>query len=42
MSTQPTIEMDGEILVGAEWTTPQDYIDDDLKAGLLPALKGNG
>jgi len=38
---QPTIEMDGKILVGDTWTLPESYIDDDIESGRLVALKGS-
>lgn len=36
----PSIHMDGRLLVGTTWVRPTDYEDDDLAAGLLPAMKG--
>ena len=35
-----SIFMDGRLLVGTTWVRPTDYEDDDLAAGLLPAMKG--
>ena len=36
----PSIFMDGKLLVGTTWVRPTDWQDDDLAAGLLPAMKG--
>ncbi|MGI6418461.1 MAG: hypothetical protein ACOX1P_22660 [Thermoguttaceae bacterium] len=35
-----SIFMDGRLLVGTTWVRPTDWQDDDLAAGLLPAMKG--
>ena len=35
-----TIYMDGRLLTGTTWVRPTDWQDDDLAAGLLPAMKG--
>ena len=35
-----TIYMDGRLLTGTTWIRPTDWQDDDLAAGLLPAMKG--
>ena len=36
----PTVEMDGQRLVGREWIVPDDYLVDDIEAGRLVSLKG--
>ncbi len=42
MTTQSplTIVQDGRVLHGTEWTTPDDYVDDDVASGNLVTLKG--
>ena len=35
-----SIFMDGRLLTGTTWVRPTDWQDDDLAAGLLPAMKG--
>ncbi len=41
MTNQPiTIVQDGTVLVGDRWIVPMDFIDDDIEAGRLIALKG--
>lgn len=35
-----TIEEDGRLLTGTDWTLPSDYDDDDTQHNRLPMLKG--
>jgi len=37
----PSIRMDGKLLTGTTWVRPTDWEDEDIEAGLLPAMKGS-
>jgi hypothetical protein len=40
MIDEITITEDGRTMHGSTWVRPTDWQDDDLAAGLLPAMKG--